>query len=281
MNMKNKDIIFKFWIYFSGIIVIFITFAVFIYILYKGVGVVSLEFIFDFPKGMPLGTEGGIFPAIIGSLMSGILAGIMGGALGLCTSIYLVFYCTNNNIKIYISQALKCLAGIPSVVIGLFGYTILIVILGINKSLLSVSITLTIMIIPFMEIRIQKALEETSRELYISCLSIGISKSYTIIHLVIPNASRYIMTSLGLGIVFAMGATAPIMFTGAVIIAGVPTKLSDPIMALPYHLYMLVNEGLSVDMAYGTAFVLIVILLMINLICHFVGDFKEGAKWKK
>lgn len=280
MSVKSKDIFFKFWVYLSGTTVIFLTFFVFIYALYKGAGVVSLEFIFDSPKGMPLGTDGGIFPAIMGSLMSGILAGLMGGVLGLCTSVYLVFYCNNKNVKIYILQALRCLAGIPSVVIGLFGYTILIVVLGVNKSLLSVSITLTIMIIPFIEIRIQKALEETSRELYISCLSLGISKSYTIIHLVIPNALRYIMTSLGLGIVFAMGATAPIMFTGAVIISGVPTKLSDPIMALPYHLYMLVNEGLSVEMAYGTAFVLIVILLMINLICRFIGDFKEGAKWK-
>lgn len=280
MKMKGKDLIFKLWVFFSGIIIIFITFGVFLYLFYKGSGVVSLKFLFDSPKGMPLGTEGGIFPAIVGSLMSGLLSGLIGGILGLCTSTYLVFYCNNKKIKNFIVQALQCLAGIPSVVIGLFGYSVLVVGLGLDKSLLSASITLTIMTIPFIAIRIKKAFEEITREQYISSLSLGISKSYTIIHLVIPNALKYIMTSLGLGIVFAMGATAPIMFTGAVIISGVPTKLSDPIMALPYHLYILVNEGLSIEMAYGTAFVLIVLVLVINLVCHFIGDFKEGVKWK-
>jgi len=181
-------------------------------------------------------------------------------------------------IKSYIVHALQCLAGIPSVILGLFGYTFLIVGIGLNKSLLSVSITLTIMIVPYLSIRMMKAFEESSKEQFISSLSLGISKSYTIIKLVIPNSLKYLMTSLGLSIVFAMGATAPVMFTGAVIMAGVPTKLSDPIMVLPYHLYMLVNEGLSVDMAYGTAFVLIVIILLINVLCRYIGDFRGSVK---
>jgi phosphate transport system permease protein len=272
---KIKDFLFKLWVILSGLTIISVTIGVFSYLLYKGFNVISTEFIFSSPKGIPLGTEGGIFPAIVGSLLSGLLSGLFGGTLGLCTAIYLVFYCENKKIKHYILQALQCLAGIPSVVIGLFGYSLLIVGLGMNKSLVSASITLTIMIIPFISIRIKKALEETSNEQFICSLSLGIPKSYTIVKLVIPNAFKYIMTSLGLGIVFAMGATAPIMFTGAVIISGIPSKLTDPFMALPYHLYILVNEGLSVDMAYGTAFVLIVIVLSINLICHFVGNIED------
>ncbi|MDD4779621.1 MAG: ABC transporter permease subunit [Tissierellia bacterium] len=273
--MKIKDIIFKSWIYISGIIVVVVTFGVFLYFLYKGIKVVTLEFILEAPGGMPLGTEGGVFPAIMGSLMSGLLSGLIGGLLGLCTSIYLVFYCNNKKNQKYMLHALQLLAGIPSVIIGLFGYTVLIVGLGLNKSLISVTLTLTVMIIPFIALRMKKALEETSKDQFICSLSLGIPKGYTIIHLVIPNALKYIMTSLGLGIVFAMGATAPIMFTGAVIIAGVPNKLTDPIMALPYHLYVLVNEGISIEMAYGTAFVLIVLVLLINLICHFIGNFED------
>ncbi len=275
MNMKTKDLIFKFWVIISGIIIIFITFGIFLYLFHKGIGVISVDFIFNSPKGMPLGTEGGIFPAIVGSLMSGLLSGLFGGILGLCTSVYLVFYCKSKKVKNIIVKALQCLASIPSVVIGLFGYTVLLVGLGLQKSLLSASITLMIMIIPFITIRIKKAFEEASKEQFINSLSLGIPKGYTIIHLIIPNTMKYIMTSLGLGTVFAMGATAPIMFTGAVIIAGVPSKISDPIMALPYHLYILVNEGLSVEMAYGTAFVLIFLVLMINIICHFIGDIKK------
>jgi phosphate transport system permease protein len=273
--MKLKDLLFKLWVIFSGIIIISVTMGLFLYLLYKGIGVVSPEFIFDSPKGIPLGRSGGIFPAIIGSLMSGLISGLLGGLLGLCTAVYLTFYCYSEIIRKYILLALQCLAGIPSVVIGLFGYTFLIVGLGMNKSLLSASITLTIMIIPFIAIRMKKALEETSKEQYISSLSLGIPKGYTIVKLVIPNAFKYIMTSLGLGIVFAMGATAPIMFTGAVIISNVPGKLTDPFMALPYHLYILVNEGLSVEMAYGTAFVLIVVVLAINIICHFIGSYED------
>lgn len=273
--MRIKDSLFKLWVWFSGAAIISATMGVFLYLLYKGFGIVSAEFIFSSPKGIPLGTEGGIFPAIAGSLLSGLLSGLFGGILGLCTAIYLVFYCENETVRSYILQALRCLAGIPSVVIGLFGYSFLIVGLGISKSLLSASITLTIMIIPFISIRIKKALEETSKDQFIGSLSLGISKSYTIIKLVLPNALRYIMTSLGLGIVFAMGATAPVMFTGAVIISGIPSRLTDPFMSLPYHLYILVNEGLSVEMAYGTAFVLIVIVLLINLICHLVGNLED------
>lgn len=270
--MKLKDFLFKIYILLSGAAIIFTTLGIFLYLFYKGYGVISSEFIFSSPKGIPLGTQGGILPAIIGSLMSGLISGFLGGILGLCTAVYLVFYCENENMANYILHALQCLAGIPSVVIGMFGYSFFIVGLGINKSLLSASVTLTIMIIPFISLRIKKALEETSIEQFIGSLSLGIPKGYTIIKLVIPNAFRYIMTSLGLGIVFAMGATAPVMFTGAVIVSGVPLKLTDPFMALPYHLYILVNEGLSMEMAYGTALVLIVIVLVINLICHFMGS---------
>jgi phosphate transport system permease protein len=273
--MKLKDLLFKLWVTLSGIIIIAITFVLFLYLLYKGIEVISPEFILGSPKGMPLGTEGGVFPAITGSMMSGLISGLLGGTLGLCTAIYLNYYCTSEIIKKYILNALQCLAGIPSVVIGLFGYTFLIVGLGISKSLLSASITLTVMIIPFISIRMKKALEETSKEQYISSLSLGVPKGYTIVKLVIPSAFRYIMTSLGLGTVFAMGATAPIMYTGVVIMSGVPGKLTDPFMALPYHLYILVNEGLSVEMAYGTAFVLIVIVLLINIICHYIGNYED------
>jgi phosphate transport system permease protein len=273
--MKSKDLMFRIWVILSGIIIIAVTFGLFLYIFYKGIGVVSAEFIFSPPKGIPLGTEGGVFPAIIGSLMSGLISGLLGGTLGLCTAIYLNYYCRNEIIRKYILNALQCLAGIPSVVIGLFGYTFLIVGLGISKSLLSASVTLTVMIIPFISIRMKRALEETSKEQYISSLSLGIPKGYTIVKLVIPSAFKYIMTSLGLGTVFAMGATAPIMYTGVVIMSGVPGKLTDPFMALPYHLYILVNEGLSVEMAYGTAFVLIVIVLLINIICHSIGNYED------
>ena len=273
--MKMKDSLFKLWVLLSGSIVTSVAAGIFLYLFFKGFSVISPEFILGSPRGIPLGTEGGIFPAIAGSLMSGAIAGILGGALSLCTAVYLVFYCKSEKIHSYILHALQCLAGIPSVVVGLFGYSFLIVSMRIPKSLLSASITLTVMIIPFISIRIKKALEHTSKEQFIGSLSLGIPRGYTIVRLIIPASFRYIMTSLSLGVVFAMGAAAPVMFTGAVIISGVPSSLSKPFMALPYHLYILVNEGLSVEMAYGTALVLMVTVLLINIICRIIASFED------
>ncbi len=172
--MKMKDSLFKLWVLLSGSIVTAVAAGIFLYLFFKGFTVISPEFILGSPRGIPLGTEGGIFPAIAGSLMSGAIAGILGGALSLCTAVYLVFYCKSEKIRSYILHALQCLAGIPSVVVGLFGYSFLIVSMGMPKSLLSASVTLTIMIIPFITIRIKKALEQTSEEQFIGSLSLGL-----------------------------------------------------------------------------------------------------------
>jgi phosphate transport system permease protein len=141
--MRAKELMFKFWVILSGIIITVITFGLFLYILYKGIGVVTPEFIIGSPKGIPLGTQGGVFPAIMGSILSGLISGILGGVLGLCTAIYLNYYCKNEIIRKYILNALQCLAGIPSVVIGLFGYTFLVVGLGISKNIWFVKSMLT------------------------------------------------------------------------------------------------------------------------------------------
>ena len=94
--MKFKELFFKLWVILSGIIIISATFGLFLYLLYKGIGVVTPKFFLGSPKGIPLGIEGGIFPAIVGSLMSGLISGLFGGVLGLCTAVYLTFYCVND-----------------------------------------------------------------------------------------------------------------------------------------------------------------------------------------
>ena len=251
----KRNRIFAVWVVVSGLLALGITFWLFLFLLYKGGSLVSPEFFLEEPKGMPLGTEGGVFPAIVGSLLLGGLSGLMGGFLSLCTSVYLVFYCEKRWLKRLIMDALQCL--------------------------LTASMTLAIMVIPFITLRLQKAMEETSKEQFVTSLSLGLPKSHTILCLVFPVCLRRILTALGLGIGFAMGATAPIMYTGAVVSGGVPDSVMDPVMALPMHLYTLASTGISMDMAYATAFVLIVLLLIINLLCHFAGAFKGDRTWKK
>ena len=210
----KRNRIFAVWVVVSGLLALGITFWLFLFLLYKGGSLVSPEFFLEEPKGLQLGTEGGVFPAIVGSLLLGGLSGLMGGFLSLCTSVYLVFYCERRWLKRLIMDALQCLAGVPSIVLGLFGYSLFLMSFGLKRSLLTASMTLAIMVIPFITLRLQKAMEETSKEQFVTSLSLGLPKSHTILCLVFPVCLRRILTALGLGIGFAMGATAPIMYTG-------------------------------------------------------------------
>ena len=134
------------------------------------------------------------------------------------------------------------------------------------------------MIIPFVAIRAGKILEEQGQEYMNHSLSLGISREYTLRRLIWPHCLPELLGTVALGMAYGMGAVAPILYTGAVMIADVPHKLTDPFMSLPYHLYMLVNNGFSLDYAYGTAFVLLLLLLIIQIICKLIAFRKQMYK---
>lgn len=266
MSEKIKDFIFKLWITLSGIIVAAIVVFIFGYIFKKGLGSISLEFIFGNPKGIPVGSEGGIFPAIVGSLYLTLLASLFASVLAITTSIYTMFYCKSKQVESVIHLMVQSMAGIPSIILGLFGYTLLVLHLGFGRSLLSGGITLGIMIFPYIQIRVEKTLREVDQEIIASSYALGLSKAYTIYKLVLPLCKAEIISTVTMAGGFAMGAAAPIILTAAVISAPVPKSLSAPVMALPFHLYMITGEGISLEKAYGTALVLIMLLLTINII---------------
>ena len=275
MKEKIEDKIFKLWIISSTIAVVTIIVFVLGYILRKGFGAIDLEFIFGNPKGIPLGVEGGIFPAIIGSLLLMILSCIFASILAISTAIYTVFYCSFRKVRDIIHLIIQCMAGVPSIVLGMFGYTLLILYLRINRSLLTAAITLGIMIFPYIEVRVEKILNEVNSSIINSSYALGISKFYTIIRLILPICKADIISAILLAGGFAMGATAPIILTGAVIFAPIPQSIFSPVMALPFHLYILTGEGISLQNAYGTAAVLIIILLLINILSLIIGRRKE------
>ena len=126
------------------------------------------------------------------------------------------------------------------------------------------------MIIPFVAIRAKKILDEKGREYMKTSLSLGLSREYALRKMILPACFVELLGAVALGMAYGMGAVAPILYTGAVMQADVPHSLSDPFMSLPYHLYILVNNGFSLDYAYGTAFVLMLFLLIIQLICKFI-----------
>lgn len=275
MSEKFKNCALRVWLYLSVLIVLATLFYIFFFISKGGIRVISKEFILGTPKGFPPGAEGGIFPAIVGSIMLTFIACIFASILAISTAIYMVFYCDNKFFKSLVHIIVQCMAGIPSIVLGLFGYTLLVLHLGFGRSLLSGSITLGIMIFPFIEMRIEKILQEVDKSILKSSYALGVSKSYTFINLVIPMCKTDIISTITLAGGFAMGAAAPLTLTAAVLSAPVPKSLFSPVMALPFHLYILAEEGISLENAFGTAFVLVILLLIINVFSIYMAKIKE------
>ncbi len=264
--MRKKEIFYKSLTYISGALVFFLVGFLFLYIFFKGYKVINLNFLLDVPQGMVLGQEGGIAPAIIGSFLSTFIACGVAGFFGIFTSIHLVFY-EKNQRKIKIIQSIiKCIGGIPSIVFGLFGYTLFTLYFGFGKSIVSGGLTLGVMIFPVVEIRIEKSLREIDENILKASYSMGVSKFYTIYKIGIPYCLKEIMASILLGYNYAIGATAPIMFCMAVINSPISFDIKKPAMSLSYHLYTLMTQGISMEMAYGTAFILLALIVVVTII---------------
>lgn len=267
-------------LFISGLTVVSVTLGVFGYVLYKGSSVISLTFFLENPSGIPIGTDGGVFPAIIGTLYHGLLSGLIGSMIGIGAALYLVFFVRNRLLKNLIQSAFYFLSGLPSIVFGLIGYTVLIFRFGLERSLLCASITTAMMLIPFVGIRVQKIFQEEGSPYIIESQSLGVSKAYAWRKVILPVCLADLLSASALAMAYGMGAVAPLMYTGAVLFANIPNGLDQPFMSLPYHLYNLVTNGISVEYAYGTAFVLLLLVLIIHLGVRSVGFLREGGQWR-
>ena len=253
----------------------------FLYIFYKGYKVISPSFLLEVPKGMVLGEEGGIFPAITGSLAFSLAALVLSGLPSLFTAIFMVFYAKEGRKKESLHFFIHLLSGVPSIVLGLFSYSLFVYQLKLGRSVLSGAIALAIMIFPFMEIRMEKIFEEVPKSYLHSSESLGCSKGYTLRKLVLPYTLPELLSTMLLAFCFALGATPPILFTGGVAFAKSPTSLLSPAMALPLHLYLLlVQGGSSLSRAYGTALVMLFLLLIGNGIASLLTAYCH-RKWQK
>lgn len=203
---------------------------------------------------------------IDGIHLSCALSALIGGIIGIGVAIYLVFYTRESIFYHVISACITGLSGIPSILFGLVGYTLLIYQFGLGRSLLCSAICVAVMIVPFIAIRAEKILKEKGTEYMKNSLALGMSREYAVIRLILPVCAVELLGTVALGMAYGMGAVAPILYTGAVMVADVPGKLTDPFMSLPYHLYMLVNNGfLWIMHMDGVRTVLF--LLLIQIIC--------------
>ncbi len=241
--------------------------GVVIYIIYLGLPAINLEFLTGFPReGM---REGGILPAIIGTFYLTLGTGIFAVPLGIGSAIYLSEYAPDNRATQLIRIAIVNLAGIPSVVYGLFGLGIFVLFLGFGTSILAGSLTLSIMTLPVIISTTEEALRAVPQSFRTVSMSLGATKWQTIRKIVLPQALPGILTGVILGLERAAGETAPILFTvAAFFLPRLPNSPLDATMALPYHLYVISTQvpGMPIKIQYGTALVLLIFVLSMNLI---------------
>jgi len=241
--------------------------GVVIYIVYLGFPAINLEFLTGFPReGM---REGGILPAIIGTFYLTLGTAIFAVPLGIGSAIYLSEYAPDNRATQLIRIAIINLAGIPSVVYGLFGLGLFVLFLGFGTSILAGSLTLSIMTLPVIISTTEEALRAVPQAFRTVSMSVGATKWQTIRKIVLPQALPGILTGVILGLERAAGETAPILFTvAAFFLPSLPNSPLDATMALPYHLYVISTQvpGMPIKIQYGTALVLLVFVLGMNLI---------------
>ncbi|MBW6472006.1 MAG: phosphate ABC transporter permease PstA [Anaerolineaceae bacterium] len=241
--------------------------AVVIYIIYLGAPAISWEFVSAMPSdGM---RAGGIWPAIVGTFYLTIGTAIFSVPLGIAAAIYLSEYAPVNKVTQAIRLAIINLAGIPSVVYGLFGLGLFVIFLNFGTSILSASLTLSIMTLPVIISTTEEALRAVPQSFRVVSVSLGATKWQTIWRLVLPQAIPGILTGVVLGLERAAGETAPILFTGAAFfLPRLPNSPLDATMALPYHLFVISTQvpGMPIQIQYGTVLVLLVFVLIMNII---------------
>jgi len=267
---RNQNIAFGIFSLISYAIVALL-FVILAFIVVKGIGVISWEFVSEMPKnGM---TEGGIFPAIIGTLCLVIVSMVFAFPVGVLAAIYMNEYVKDGWIKKIIKQMTNNLAGVPSIVFGLFGMSLFVNKLGFGDSILAGGLTLGLLVLPVVIRTTEEALKAVESTFRHASLGLGASKWQTTSKVVLPIAFPNIITGLILSIGRVSGETAPILFTvAAYFLPKLPTSIFDQAMALPYHLYVISTSGTNIEasraMAYGTALVLIIIVLISNLLAN-------------
>jgi phosphate transport system permease protein len=265
------------------LITILTLFVFFLIVFVQGGKVISIPFITQIPKcGM---TKGGIFPAIVGTFYLTLFSIIIALPIGVLTAIYLSEYGEKNRLMSIIEISINTLAGIPSIVYGLFGLALFVDFFGFGVSILSGSLTLSILILPTIIKASEEAIKSVPVEFKEASYALGATKRETITKVILPAALPGILTGAIISVGRAAGETAPILFTAATFyIRKLPKSIMDEVMALPYHIYALMTEGTSpkhqVPIAYGTALILILLILIINGISIYIRyRIRRSKKW--
>lgn len=268
---RNEKIAFAF-LWAAAIITVVVMIAIVGNVLINGIGQLSLEFLTDEPENM--GKDGGIFSIIVTTIYLALFSLVIAAPIGICAAIFLTEYAKEGPVIRLIRFGTESLAGIPSIIFGLFGYVFFVVFLKFRYSIVSGGLTLTLMILPTIIRTAEEAIKMVPRFYREGSLALGATKWQTIYKVVLPAAIPGILTGVILGIGRVVGETAAVIYTAGSSL-GLPNSIWRPGRTMAVHLYILASEGLSKDNMYATATVLIITVLIINftankLIKHFI-----------
>ena len=257
--------------------------GILLYLFLQGVSALSWEFLTEAPKDSM--TKGGIFPAILGTIYLTLGAVAVALPLGVASAIYLSEYAREGKVLTVVRLGIQNLAGVPSVVFGLFGLALFVIFLDFGTSILAGSLTLGFLILPTVIGASEEALRQVPATFREASLGLGATQWQTIRRVILPAALPGILTGSILGLGRAAGETAPIMFTAATFYTlHLPSSILDEVMALPYHIYVLATAGTHIDetrpLQYGTVLVLIALVLGMNLIAIIIRTrLRRKKKW--
>ncbi|MGP8051501.1 MAG: phosphate ABC transporter permease PstA [Desulfobaccales bacterium] len=246
---------------FTLLILVFIILDIFI----KGLPQVTFGFLFYEPQDM--GRHGGIFSTIVATAYITLLAIVLAAPFGVGTAIYLTEYTREGWTTRIIRFGAECLAGVPSIILGLFGFVLFVMKLGFGWSVLSGALTLGIMVLPIIIRTSEEAIKAVPLEYRQVCLSLGMSQWQTVTRIVLPVALPGITTGIMLSVGRSLGETAVLLFTAGAALR-TPVTIFDSGRTMAVHFYILAREGLSMPNAYGTAAVLVISILAINLTAY-------------
>jgi phosphate transport system permease protein len=235
------------------------------FVLEKGLPQISLEFLLSQPKNM--GKEGGILPAIVGTLCLSLMAIGIALPLGVGTAVYLSEYTRESRLTRAIRFGTDCLAGIPSIIFGLFGYIFFVTTLRMGWSLMAGALTLAVMVLPTIIRTSEEAIRSVPRSWREVSLSLGATRWETVRKVVLPAALPGIITGIMLSLGRSIGETAAVIYTAGSSFR-MPRGVFDSVRTMAVHFYILAREGVSVDKAYGTAAVLVISVLAVNVLTY-------------
>jgi len=265
VSARSTQRIAKIVIWSAALLVIVLLLAIMIYILMKGVPTLNWQFLSEIPRDM--GRSGGISSTIVGTLLVTAVAIVVATPLGVGTAFYLTEYTREGRVTRVIRFSAESLAGIPSIVYGLFGFIFFVIYLKLGWSVLSGGLTLAVMILPTI-IRASEEAIRTVPSMYREVsFSLGGTKWQTITRVVTPSALPGIATGIILGMGRCVAETAAVILTAGSALR-MPTSLFSPARTMAVHFYILAREGISMERAYGTAALLIILILLVNVVAN-------------